>query len=197
MDLERLDPEGHGSDLWASIGADAKAWAEIPPGPFAGEAEFVAWLRSRAERPDAALFAVIDKTGERPTAAGLYFLLRIDPAMGTAETGLVYGPALVRRTGGTEAFLLLAGYVFGSGYRRLEWRCSPANTRSQRAASRFGFAFEGLLRQTMWLKGRNWDTMLYAMLDRDWPGVEARLTAWLAPENFRQDGGQIKVLKSV
>jgi RimJ/RimL family protein N-acetyltransferase len=147
--------------------------------------------------PDLVLYAIVDKADGNRRAAGLYFLLHINPAFGTCEIGLIYGPRLARRPGGTEAFLLLARYVFASGYRRVEWRCASTHIRSQQAASRFGFKFEGLLRQTMWLKGRNWDTMLYAMIDSDWPAIEARLTAWLSPDNFRPDGRQIRALSSL
>jgi RimJ/RimL family protein N-acetyltransferase len=195
VDLERVDPARHTDDLWSSIGRDAALWSLIPPGPFADAEAFAAWLTDRANRPSAALYAIVDKTTGH--AVGLFFLLNINPAMGVAEMGLVYGPALARRTAGTEAFFLLAGYILDTlGYRRLEWRCSPEHTASRRAAIRFGFTEEGLLRQTMWVKDRNWDTQLYAMLDREWPAVASGLTAWLSPENFRADGRQITPLIS-
>jgi len=194
VDLERVDPARHGHDLWMAIGADPAPWAEIPPGPFADEATFMAWLTDRAGRADAVLYAIIDKSGGRP-AAGLFFLLNIDTAMGVLELGLVYGPALSRRTQGTEAFFLIARAVFETlRYRRLEWRCNPENIASRRAAERFGFTFEGLMRQSMWVKGRNWDTALYAMIDRDWPGIAARFAAFLSPDNFGPDGRQIRKL---
>jgi RimJ/RimL family protein N-acetyltransferase len=107
----------------------------------------------------------------------------------------MFGPDLARKTAATEAFLLLARYVFETlAYRRLEWRCNPGNEASVRAALRFGFTLEGVLRQNMWVKGRNWDTALYALLDCDWPSQAARLSAWLAPHNFSSDGRQIKAL---
>jgi RimJ/RimL family protein N-acetyltransferase len=112
--------------------------------------------------------------------------------MGTVEMGLVYGPALARRTAGTEAFFLLARHVLDTlSYRRLEWRCGPGHVASRRAAKRFGFTEEGTLRQTMWTKGRNWDTVVYSILDREWPAIEARLAAWLSPDNFDANGKQI------
>ena len=106
--------------------------------------------------------------------------------------GLVYGEALRRRTAGTEAFFLLADHLLrAQGYRRLEWRCGAEHAGSNRAALRYGFTREGTLRQTNWIKGRNWDTVVYAILDREWPALADRLTAWLAPGNHRADGSQI------
>jgi RimJ/RimL family protein N-acetyltransferase len=196
VDLERVDPARHADGLWSSIGQDPALWSLIPPGPFADREGFAVWLTDRANRADAALYAILDKTDGR--AAGLFFLLNVNVATGVVEMGLVYGPALARRTAGTEAFFLLARYVLDTlGYRRMEWRCAPEHTASRRAATRFGFMAEGLLRQTMWVKDRSWDTQLYAMLDRDWPAIAARLTAWLSPDNFSPDGRQTRPLSSL
>jgi RimJ/RimL family protein N-acetyltransferase len=194
VDLERADVVRHGAQLWQEIGMDAGLWRRIPPGPFEDEAAFRDWLADRAQREDAALYAIIDKEGGR-SAAGLFFLLNIDTAMGVLELGLVYGPAVSRQTQGTEAFFLLARYVFEIlRYRRLEWRCDAGHDASRRAAARFGFTHEGIMRQAMWLKGANSDTALHALLDRDWPANAARLGAYLRPENFAADGRQVKPL---
>jgi RimJ/RimL family protein N-acetyltransferase len=195
VDLERVEPARHAAGLWLSIGQDPTLWSLIPPGPFADAGSFNAWLADRAHRTDAALYAIVEKATGQP--AGLFFLPNVNPAMGVVEMGLVYGPALARRTAGTEAFFLLARYILDTlGYRRMEWRCAPEHTASRRAAVRFGFTEEGLLRQTMWAKDRNWDTQLYAMLDRDWPANAARLNGWLSPDNFMPDGRQITPLIS-
>ena len=195
VDIVPLDPVRHLPGLWAAIGADASLWTDIPSGPFADQAEFGTWLDTRSKRSDIVLNTLLDKTGPVPVPAGLYFLIHLDPAMGLAEFGLIYGAALRRRYGGTEAFLLQLRYLFEElGYRRVEWRCRPENLASNRAARRFGFTFEGLLRQTAWLKGASWDTALYALLDHEWAKAAARLEAWLAPENFDAEGRQIRSL---
>ncbi len=194
VDLERADPAIHGEDLWEAIGARAELWSEIPPGPFADQPAFMAWLEARAGRADAVLYAVIDTSAGRH-AVGLFFLLNIDGTMGVLELGLVYGPDLSRRRQGTEAFYQIVRSIFDTfHYRRLEWRCNPGNAASLRAASRYGFQFEGVMRQSMWVKDRNWDTALHAMTDGDWPEVRTRLEAWLAPANFTPDGRQIRSL---
>ncbi len=112
VDLERLDPGRHGTDLWQAIGADPALWGGTPVGPFGDEASFMEWLSARAHREGQVLLAVLDKRGDRPRAAGLFFLIHINPAMGVAELGLVLGPALSRQVGGTEAFFLVARHVF-------------------------------------------------------------------------------------
>lgn len=195
VDLVRLDVASHTAGLWQAIGADPALWTWIPSGPFETQAGFADWLDTRSRRTDVILNTVLDKTGPAPVPAGLYFLLHLDPDMGVAEFGLMLGPALSSRTGGTEAFFLQARYLFETlGYRRLEWRCHPENLASVRAAERFGFTREGVLRQSAWLKGRSWDTALYALLDGEWPAMAARFTAWLDPANFDSEGRQRRSL---
>ena len=97
-----------------------------------------------------------------PPAArvGISTLMEIRPAMRVVEVGhIVYSPALQRTPLATEAQYLLARYVFETlGYRRYEWKCNALNAPSRRAALRYGFTFEGMLRQHMIVKGRNRDT---------------------------------------
>ena len=193
VDLERLQPARHGLDLWRAIGSHPSLWDSVPPGPFADEDAFLTWLGDRGARPDQVLYALVDKrTG---TAEGLYLLINIESAMGRIEMGLVLGAKLSRATAATEAFYLLGRYVFETLlYRRLEWRCSPENEASMRAAERFGYTLEGILRQNAWIKGHNWDTAVYAILDGEWPAQAKRLSTWLLPDNFTADGRQIKPL---
>lgn len=194
-DLERVDVKRHVKELWDSIGAVDELWKGIPSGPFADEKAFKDWLADRSARDGQALYAVRDKRSGK--AAGLYFLLRIDPQAATCEIGLVYGKALQRTAAGTEAFYLLANYALGTlAYRRLEWRCGPENDASNRAAQRYGFTREGMLRQTSWTKGVNWDTVYYSIIDGEWPAISGRFQAWLNPRNFDEHGHQIRALSS-
>ncbi len=198
VDLERADALRHGQDLWRAIGSRDDLWHGIPSGPFGDQAAFLDWLTDRIDRPDQRALAIIDKTDGGREAVGLFFLLQVKPDMGTTEIGLVYGPSLSRTVAGTEAVYRLIDYVLGAnGYRRLEWRCGPDNPASMAAASRYGFTYEGTLRQTYWLKGHNWDTRVYAILDSEWPAIAARFQAWLAPENFDEAGRQKLALSAI
>jgi RimJ/RimL family protein N-acetyltransferase len=190
VDLERVEPRRHGPGLWQAIGQEAALWAGTPVGPF-DEASFDAWLADRSSRPDQALFAIRDKSAARSEIVGVLIVLSLLPSMGTAELGLVYGRALQRRIGGTEAVFLALRHLFESlGYRRVEWRCSPANAASMAAARRYGFTLEGVLRQHRWVKGANYDTAVHAIIDRDWPAIAGRFAAWLDPANFDGAGRQ-------
>jgi RimJ/RimL family protein N-acetyltransferase len=124
--------------------------------------------------------------------------MRIDAPNGVAEVGnVLYSPSLQRTQAATETIFRMAQYVFEQlGYRRFEWICNAANLPSRRAADRFGFAFEGVFRQHMVVKGENRDTAWYAMLDGDWPERKRVFEAWLDPANFDESGQQRRKLES-
>jgi hypothetical protein len=62
---------------------------------------------------------------------------------------------------------------------------------------RFGFTFEGIFRQHMVVKGHNRDTAWFAMLDHEWPVRKRAFEAWLQPENFDDDGHQLRTLAEI
>jgi len=191
--LEKLDPAQHGEVLWEAVKGHDRIWTYLPSyGPFAGGAEFfefLEWLTGQPRLQDPFPYAIVDLSGR---AVGIATLKEIRPAMRVIEIGhLVYSPALQRTPLATEAQYLLARHVFETlGYRRYEWNCDALNAASRRAASRFGFTFEGIFRQHRIAKGRNRDTAWYSMLDSEWPARKAAFERWLAPDNFDADGRQ-------
>ncbi len=185
--IEKLDPARHASDLWRAFGADERLWTYMFYGPFPDAGSFSIFLGKIATLEEQVYYAIVDRDGR---AAGWAALMEIRPQPRVIEVGsIVYGPALQRTALATEAQYLLARYAFETlGYRRYEWKCDALNAPSRRAALRLGFAFEGIFRQHMIIKGRSRDTAWFAMLDSEWPRAKAAFERWLQPENF--DGGR-------
>lgn len=195
--LEPIDAVRHGRDLLASAqqpGADDRFryLFEEAPADFAA---FKPWLEKAETSADPMFYAVIDKRSGR--AEGRQALMRIDTANGVIEIGnILWGPAIARSRVTTEALYLFASHAFDTlGYRRFEWKCNNLNEPSKRAATRFGFVFEGIFRQHMVAKGKNRDTAWYAITDGDWPRLKAAYEAWLDPENFDEAGVQKSTLR--
>jgi RimJ/RimL family protein N-acetyltransferase len=197
--LEPLDAERHGAALFGAYAADPKGvnWTYLPYGPFASEAEYVAWLRERQSAVDECFFAIVEPRSGRPLGVASY--LRIAPATGSIEVGhLSYSPALQRTVASTEAMFLMMKRVFDDwGYRRYEWKCDRLNAPSRAAATRLGFRFEGVFRQLMVVKGRNRDTAWFSIVDAEWPALRAAFEAWLDPSNFDGEGRQRRRLESL
>jgi RimJ/RimL family protein N-acetyltransferase len=188
--VEKLNA-AHAASLWEAVRGHDTIWTYMSQyGPFAGAEEFFGWVRRRAELADPYSYAIVDNDDQ---CLGIATLMEIKPAMRVIEVGhIVYSPALQRTPLGTEAQYLLACYAFETlRYRRYEWKCNALNAASRRAALRYGFIFEGILRQHMIAKGRNRDTAYFSMLDGEWPARKASFERWLSLDNFMADGQQV------
>jgi len=193
--LEPIEPRRHGDQLFAASmapGAEERFryLFEAPQ----SRADFDAWLARSAASEDPLYFAVIDSASGR--CEGRQALMRIVPEHGVIEIGsILWGPAIARTRVATEALFLFARYAFDDlGYRRFEWKCNALNEPSRRAAARFGFAFEGIFRQHMMVKGENRDTAWFSIIDKEWPALGQVFERWLDASNFDHKGRQKKRL---
>jgi RimJ/RimL family protein N-acetyltransferase len=188
--IEKLDAKIHAASLWSAFAGRDALWTYMPSGPFLDAVSFTAWLTRRAAMADPFYYAVVDSDGQ---TMGLVGLMKINPAMRVIEDGpAVYAPAMQRTPLAIESQYLLARYIFEDlGYRRYEARCNVLNVVARRAILRWGFSFEGVLRQHMIIKGRNRDSACFAMLDRDWPvrraAFERSLNAFEAAANRKKE----------
>jgi RimJ/RimL family protein N-acetyltransferase len=185
VSLVPVDPAAHAEALWACSHGDPRTealWTYMPYGPFPDVAEMQGWLERCASSEDPLFFAVLDRQSAAPV--GMASMLNVDPVMRHLELGHIwYGPAGQRSRANTEAAHLMLREAFDElDHRRVEWKCDALNERSRAAALRLGFAFEGIFRQHMIVKGRNRDTAWFAMLDGEWPKRKANIERWLASE---------------
>lgn len=193
MRLEPVSAERHAGDLWRSFSEtdpEGAVWTYLGYGPWPTPEAFADWLRAREADRDPWFYAFVPRASG--VACGMGAFMRCDAANGVIEIGHIWmTPGLQKTREATEAIFLMIRHVFDDlGARRLEWKCDALNAPSRRAALRFGFAFEGIFRQHMIVKGRNRDTAWFAMLDKDWPRVRAGFERWLRPENFDEQGRQ-------
>jgi RimJ/RimL family protein N-acetyltransferase len=165
-------------------------WRYMGDGPFASRDAYETAFEKKEKSVDPLFFAIIDNATSLPVGQASY--LRIEPGQRCIEVGnIIFSPALQRSRGATEAMYLMARHAFEDlGYRRYEWKCNALNQPSRRAALRLGFAFEGIFRQHMIVKGRNRDTAWFSMLDSEWPVRQANFKRWLASSNFDESGRQ-------
>jgi len=191
LNLEPL-ASAQAADLYACApaGEADRIYRFLPEAPPPDLATVQAWVDARVGGADPMFYACRELDGGR--VVGRQALMRITPDYGVIEIGnILWGPSMARTVLATEALYLTACYVFDElGYRRFEWKCDALNEPSRRAALRFGFEFEGVFRQHLWVKGRNRDTAWFAMLDRDWPRLRRGYEAWLAPGNHDAAGRQ-------
>jgi RimJ/RimL family protein N-acetyltransferase len=187
--LEPLERAKHIDDLWQALEGHSDIWTYLPVHEPATRQAYAAMLDEMMVKSGIVPFAVIDKADGR--AKGHLWLMEIRPQHGVFEVGYItYSPAMQRTRMATEAIYLCGEYGFSLGYRRYEWKCNCLNEPSRRAASRFGFTYEGRFRQHMVVKGENRDTDWYSILDSEWPSRGGAFKRWLSLENFDASGQQ-------
>lgn len=196
--LEPLDWALHGEGLYKAVASPkvADIWKYMPIGPFDSLADFQKTFEQA--RANLGWEALVIRSGKTGKVLGMSSYMRIREDHGSAEIGCVaFGRALKQTPEASEAMYLMAKHVFEElGYRRYEWKCHNENEASRRAAARFGFAFEGVFRNDMVVKGKSRDTAWFAMTDEDWPAIRSAFEAWLAASNFDADGAQKRKLES-
>jgi RimJ/RimL family protein N-acetyltransferase len=69
-----------------------------------------------------------------------------------------------------EAAVLMLGFAFGTlGLHRVQAACGPENRPSQRLLAKLGFTPEGRIRDHVFTNGAWRDSLLYSILDHEWP----------------------------
>ncbi|MEM7292709.1 MAG: GNAT family protein [Pseudomonadota bacterium] len=189
--LEPQNAAAHTAELYEAGHENEEAlkiWDYLAYGPWPSEEVYAATIRSQSSAFDPIFYAIrLHETGK---ACGQGSIMDINADWGTVEIGHIwFGLALQNSRAGTEALYLMIRHMMDDlGYRRMQWRCNSLNAKSRQAARRLGFRFEGVFHNHMIFKGMNRDTAWYSILDDEWPEVRGILEAWLAPDNFDDNG---------
>jgi len=189
--LEPQDPEKHAEELYISSHStpDGYAiWDYLAYGPWPDVESYKVTLRSQSASFDPIFYSI--RSHETGRVCGQASFLDIHAINGVTEIGHIwFAPELQRTSGATEALFLMLCYAMDDlGYRRMQWRCNALNAKSRAAARRLGFRFEGIFYNNLIFKGMNRDTAWYSILDDEWSEVREKISLWLAPENFEENG---------
>ena len=86
-----------------------------------------------------------------------------------ANIGYEIAPSYWGEGYATEAARAIVGFGFGDLRLHRIWACCIAeNAASYRVLEKIGMRRERRLREEEWIKGRRWDTLVYAILDHEW-----------------------------
>jgi RimJ/RimL family protein N-acetyltransferase len=182
----RLEPLtlAHAPDLFAALRIDPTVWQYRLVAPPATLAGMTALLREDLEaqaRGAVVAFTQVERASGRPVGGTTYMnISRRDRGL---EIGGTWLGKPWQRTGiNTEAKYLLLRHAFEDlGAVRVQLKTDGRNRQSQVAIERLGAVREGVLRKHM-LAGDGFlrDTVMYSILDEEWPAVKACLEALLA-----------------
>lgn len=144
--------------------------------PKAGEAADWVEMRLVAQRPDSGLTFVV--RGRDGALVGSSSYMNVDGPNRRLEIGYTWYRASSRRTGvNSETKLLMLGHAFDElGCVAVEFRTHFFNSTSRAGIERLGAKLDGVLRSHQILPdGLRRDTVVYSILDIEWPSVRNNL----------------------
>ena len=147
-----------------------------PPSTAEGFERFISWTLRQRAAGTYACFAVT--VAGFDTAIGIFQVRSTEPGFGTAEWGFAIGSAFWGTGVFQESAALVLDFAFDTvGVHRLEARAAVRNGRGNSALQKLGAVQECRLRNSFHKNGEYLDQMLYAMLDTDWRGSRAAISA--------------------
>lgn len=178
----RLEPfaEAWRAPLRAACAADTEIWTALYPmswAPAEFDQSFDLFLRENAS---GLLSTYVVTAGG--ACVGMSGFSAISPANRSVEIGGTYYAPDARGGAVNPAVKrMLLGRAFDAGARRVQLKVDALNARSRAAVRKLGAVEEGVLRQdrVCWT-GRIRDTVMFSILDAEWPAVRDRLDARLA-----------------
>jgi N-acetyltransferase len=179
--LEPLSRE-HVAEI-AAAAADGEVgslWFTAAPSPQTA-AQWVEKLLGIQADDEGVTFVVRRLDG---TLVGSSSFFNVDAANRRLEIGHTWYAASARRTGvNAETKLLMLGHAFDElGCVAVEFRTHFFNFTSRAAIERLGAKLDGLLRSHQLLPdGSRRDTVVYSILDIEWPAVRTNLRFRLGP----------------
>lgn len=173
--LEPLRPE-HEDALWTAS-RDPATWRWLTVEQPRTRAEWSAHVAEALAAADAGSELPLVTICPQGVVGSTRFLA-LRPRHRVVEIGWTWLHPSVWGTGvNAEAKLLQLRHAFAEwGCRRVEFKTDARNERARRALEALGATFEGIHRKHMLVRGgESRDSAWYAVIDDDWPSVEARL----------------------
>jgi RimJ/RimL family protein N-acetyltransferase len=172
--LEPFKPE-HKEEIRAVVDCDPAAWSILLVNPMgAGFDEY--WeANCGAPATERLPYAIRRLSDAQVVGASTYFTARA--RHGGVEIGATFLRPDVRTSFvNPETKILMLGHAFDSGAVRVQFTVDVRNQRSQAAVAKLGAVREGILRQdTQTWTGHIRDTVVFSILDSEWPAVKRRL----------------------
>jgi RimJ/RimL family protein N-acetyltransferase len=164
----------HISEIAVAAGDVRELWFTSAPTPKTARD----WADGRlaVQHPDTGLTFVVRDGDGRVVGSSSY--CHVDPPNRRLEIGYTWYGQSVRRTGvNSECKLLMLGHAFDQlGCVAIEFRTHFFNSTSRAAIERLGAKLDGVLRSHQLLPdGSRRDTVVYSILDVEWPAVRNNL----------------------
>lgn len=182
IDLVALDPVAHRDGLVVA-GSDSRIWTHLrflPGDTPAGMDGYIAELIARRDAGEEVPYTIMHRVTQRPI--GVTRFIDIRPAHRSVEFGTWITPQHHGDGSNAESKLLMLTYAFETlQCIRVQIKTDARNPESQRSLEALGATREALLRNHLITpQGRIRDSLVYSIIDSEWPAVKTRLHTRLA-----------------
>jgi N-acetyltransferase len=180
--IVRLEPllPAHKQEIRAAIDCDPAAWSVMLVNPVGAAFEEYWSASCGASLTERLPYAIRRLSDGQVVGTSTYFMALAKH--GGVEIGATFLRPDVRAGAvNPEAKLLMLGHAFKSGAVRVQFKVDLRNERSQAAVAKLGAVKEGVLRRDMrtW-SGHMRDTVVFSIIDSEWPAIRLRLEQRLA-----------------
>lgn len=172
--LEPLKPE-HKEELRTAVDCDPGAWSILLVNPIGAGFEEYWEANCGAPATERLPYAIRRLSDAQVVGASTYFTTKAKH--GGVEIGATFLRPDVRATFvNPEVKMLMLDHAFNSGAVRVQFTVDVRNERSQAAVAKLGATKEGVLRRdTRTWTGHIRDTVVFSILDSEWPALRLRL----------------------
>jgi RimJ/RimL family protein N-acetyltransferase len=172
--LEPLKPE-HKEELRTAVDCDPGAWSILLVNPIGAGFEEYWEANCGAPATERLPYAIRRLSDAKVVGASTYFTAKAKH--GGVEIGATFLRPDVRATFvNPEVKMLMLDHAFNSGAVRVQFTVDMRNERSQAAVAKLGATKEGVLRRdTRTWTGHIRDTVVFSILDGEWPALRLRL----------------------
>lgn len=182
VDLVALHPDQHRDQLIVA-GADPSIWRNLrflPGDTPAGMDAYIAELMRRRDALEEVPFSIVHRASQ--AVIGVTRFIDIRQAHRSVEFGTWITPQHHGDGSNADCKLLMLSYAFETlGCVRVQIKTDANNTQSQRSLVALGATLEAHLRNHLLTpSGRIRDSLIYSIIDSEWPTVKANLIQRIA-----------------
>ena len=184
--MEPLMPQ-HKEEIRAAIDCDPASWSIMLVNPVGAGFEEYWSVSLGAPLTERLPYAIRRLSDDRVVGMSSYFMA--SAKHGGVEIGATFlHPDVRAGPVNPETKILMLSHAFDSGAVRVQFKVDMRNERSQAAVAKLGAVKEGILRRdTRTWTGHIRDTVVFSILDSEWPAVRLRLEQRLAKLARRAD----------
>jgi N-acetyltransferase len=163
------------AEVRAAVDCDPDTWAIMPVNPM-GDGFDAYWSAACGAPPGQRMsYAIRRCSDDQVIGMSTYYTELVSQRGVSIGTSFLH-PSVRGGPANPEAKLLMLDHAFNCGAVRVQFKVDTRNQRSQAAVAKLGAVREGVLRRDrLTWTGYIRDTVVFSILDHEWPQLRAQL----------------------